>query len=210
MTTTNASVAAPDPAAPRRDVELLIGGMTCASCAARIEKRLNRITGVTATVNFATERAKVTYPDTVTTGELLAGVEATGYRARLPEPTGTHPDSAQPSKAAAESDGDVDPTRPLRQRLAVSAALAAPVVVMAMVPAAQFRNWQWASLTLAAPVVVWGAWPFHQAAWTNLRHRAATMDTLVRLVAVRPVRGRRRHGRHAYAFRAHHRADVGP
>jgi len=179
MTTTDAGVAAPEPAAPGRTVELLIEGMTCASCAARIEKRLNRMTGVTATVNFATERAKVTYPDTVTPGELLAGVEASGYRARLPEPNGAQPDSAARAKAAAEADGDVDPTRPLRQRLAVSAALAAPVVVMAMVPAAQFRNWQWASLMLAAPVVMWGAWPFHRAAWTNLRHRAATMDTLV-------------------------------
>jgi Cu+-exporting ATPase len=174
MTTTNNSVAASDPTAPRRSVELVIGGMTCASCAARIEKRLNRIDGVTATVNFATERAKVTYPDTVTPGELLAGVEATGYSARLPEPT-----APQPDHPTTESDDGVDSTRPLRQRLGVSAALSAPVVTMAMVPAAQFRNWQWASLMLAAPVVVWGAWPFHRAAWTNLSHRAATMDTLV-------------------------------
>jgi len=174
MTTTNRSVAASDPTAPRRSVELVIGGMTCASCAARIEKRLNRIDGVTATVNFATERAKVTYPDTVTPGELLAGVEATGYSARLPEPT-----APQPDHPTTESDDGVDSTRPLRQRLGVSAALSAPVVTMAMVPAAQFRNWQWASLMLAAPVVVWGAWPFHRAAWTNLSHRAATMDTLV-------------------------------
>ncbi|MBJ7607804.1 MAG: copper-translocating P-type ATPase [Candidatus Dormibacteraeota bacterium] len=157
------------------EVELVIGGMTCASCAARVEKRLNRLEGVAATVNFATEHAKITYPDTVTQEDLMAQVEAVGYTATLPDPP-----TEQGDNAASSPDGiDDDPSGPLRQRLLVSLALAVPVVVMAMIPGAQFRNWQWASLMLAAPVVVWGAWPFHRAAWANLRHRAATMDTLV-------------------------------
>ncbi|TFV87695.1 copper-translocating P-type ATPase [Blastococcus sp. CT_GayMR20] len=152
------------------DVELLIGGMTCASCAARVEKKLNRMDGVTATVNYATEKAKVSFPAGVTPDDLIATVEKTGYTASLP---------ALPS---AEDEAPVDdPTRSLRQRLLVSTALAVPVVAMAMVPALQFEYWQWLSLTLAAPVVVWGGAPFHRAAWTNLRHGAATMDTLVSL-----------------------------
>ena len=152
------------------EVELLIGGMTCASCAARVEKKLNRLDGVTATVNYATEKAKVSYADGVTTDDLIATVENTGYTARLPEPPRT--DEAEPVG---------DPVRSLRQRLLVSTALTVPVVAMAMVPALQFDFWQWLSLTLAAPVVVWGGAPFHRAAWTNLRHGAATMDTLVSL-----------------------------
>jgi len=167
-----------DPAA-HHTVELVIGGMTCASCAARIEKRLNRMDGVSATVNYATDRAKVTYADGVTTDELVAQVEATGYTARRPElPSTGAGESGDPDSESGDG-GEVDGTGPLRQRLIVSAALALPVIVMAMVPAAQFRNWQWASLMLAAPVVAWGAWPFHEAAWANLRHGAATMDTLV-------------------------------
>src|SRR4051794_18066748 len=148
--------------------ELLIGGMTCASCAARVEKKLNRLDGVTATVNYATEKARVTYADGVTPDDLIATVERTGYTAALPEPS--------PEPAAEE-----DPARPLLTRLLVSTALAVPVVAMAMIPALQFDYWQWLSLTLAAPVVVWGGLPFHRAAWTNLRHGAATMDTLVSL-----------------------------
>ncbi|MDX1875494.1 heavy metal translocating P-type ATPase [Mycolicibacterium sp. 120266] len=143
-----------------------VGGMTCASCAARIEKRLNRIDGVHATVNFATEQARVDFPDTVSPDELVAAVAATGYTATLPtpEPTATpEPD---------EADG-------WRQRVLVSAALSVPVVALSMIPVLQFVNWQWLAFTLASPVVVWGAWPFHRAAWTNLRHRAATMDTLI-------------------------------
>jgi Cu+-exporting ATPase len=151
------------------EVELLIGGMTCASCAARVEKKLNRMDGVTATVNYATEKAKVRYADGVTTDDLIATVEKTGYTAALPEPVRPEP-SAEP-----------DPARSLRTRLLVSTALTVPVVAMAMVPALQFDYWQWLSLTLAAPVVVWGGAPFHRAAWTNLRHGAATMDTLVSL-----------------------------
>ena len=153
-----------------RRVDLTIGGMTCASCAARVEKRLNRLDGVTATVNFATERASVSYPASVDEGDLVAQVEAAGYSARLPERTPSEP----PPGA-----GDDPETRSLRERLVASIALAVPVVVLAMVPSAQFRNWQWLSLMLAFPVVTWGAWPFHRATWTNLRHRAVTMDTLI-------------------------------
>ncbi|HUQ63289.1 MAG TPA: heavy metal translocating P-type ATPase [Acidimicrobiales bacterium] len=159
-----------------QSVELVIGGMTCASCAARIEKRLNRLDGVTATVNFATDRARVAYPDTVTPEELVAQVEATGYTATCPKPDSAEVD---PSSTGAHSHDAPDSARELFQRVVICAVLAIPVVVMSMVPAAQFRNWQWASLALAAPVVTWGAWPFHQAMWVNLRHGAASMDTLV-------------------------------
>ena len=154
---------------PDRQVELAISGMTCAACANRIERKLNKLDGVTATVNFATEKARVSYPGSMPPADLLSTVEAAGYAARLPEP---------PAAAAVDVVED-DPLGPLRQRLLVSVALALPVVVLAMVPALQFRFWQWLSLTLAAPVVVYGGWPFHVAAWRNLRHGAATMDTLV-------------------------------
>ncbi|MFI5736670.1 heavy metal translocating P-type ATPase [Kribbella sp. NPDC051587] len=149
-------------------VELVIGGMTCASCAMRVEKKLNRMDGVTATVNYATEKAKVTYGDGVTTDDLVATVEKTGYTAALPTPA-----------VAAGNEVEVDELRPLRERLIVSAVLAVPVIAFGMIPALQFNFWQWASLTLAFPVVTWAAWPFHKAAWTNLRHAAATMDTLI-------------------------------
>ncbi|MBH1934816.1 copper-translocating P-type ATPase [Streptomyces sp. AV19] len=161
------------PAGPATGVELAIGGMTCASCAARVEKKLNRMAGVSATVNFATEKAKVTYDADVTVADLIATVEKTGYTAREPAPP------TAPEPAAAEAAGGGDETDGLRQRLWMSFALSLPVVLMAMVPALQFDNWQWLSLTLAAPVVAWGAFPFHKAAWTNARHGAATMDTLV-------------------------------
>jgi P-type Cu+ transporter len=150
-------------------IELSIDGMTCASCANRIEKKLNKIDGVTATVNFATEKARVEYSADVTPDALLATVEEAGYQAHLPMSREAGDDEA----AAA------DPTDALRQRLSISAALTIPVIAMAMIPALQFTNWQWLSLTLAAPVVVWGAWPFHRAAWTNLRHGTTTMDTLI-------------------------------
>ncbi len=157
-------------------VELSINGMTCASCAARIEKRLNKIEGVTATVNYATEKARVAYADGVVAEDLVAAVEKAGYTARLPEPARpSGPHRSDVATAAAEP----DPARGLRQRLIISAVLSLPVIAMAMVPALQFTYWQWLSLTLAAPVVVWGAWPFHQAAWTNLRHGTSTMDTLI-------------------------------
>ena len=153
-------------------VSLDIEGMTCASCAARIEKRLNKLDGVTATVNYATEQAAVTYDDTVAAEDLIARVEEAGYTAHLPRLVD---DTAadDPVEAA------VDPVQALRTRLVVSALLTVPVLAMAMVPSLQFDNWQWLSLTLAAPVVVWGALPFHRATWVNLRHGAATMDTLI-------------------------------
>ncbi|MFF8626321.1 heavy metal translocating P-type ATPase [Streptomyces werraensis] len=154
------------------EVELLIGGMTCASCAARVEKKLNRMEGVTATVNYATEKARITYPPGVEVADLITTVVRTGYTAEEPAP---------PRRDDEEDTGSgTDPeTAALRTRLVVSALLALPVVLLAMVPPLQFDHWQWLSLTLAAPVVVWGAAPFHRAAWTNLRHGAATMDTLV-------------------------------
>ncbi|MFC5942944.1 heavy metal translocating P-type ATPase [Micromonospora harpali] len=166
----------PLPVAPNR-IELAIGGMTCASCAARIEKKLNRMNGVTATVNYATEKATVSYADDVTPDDLIATVTKTGYTAALPPPPSPSP-SPESATAAAEP---VDELRGLRTRLWVSVALAVPVVVLAMVPAWQFDYWQWLSLTLAAPVVVYGGLPFHRAALINLRHGAATMDTLVSL-----------------------------
>ncbi len=155
-------------------IELQIGGMTCASCANRIERKLNKLDGVVATVNYATEKAKVTIGEStpVDTAALVAAVESAGYTARLPQPDGSR---AEPGHEAA----DPDPVAPLKQRLTLSAILSVPVIAMAMVPAWQFTYWQWLSLTLAAPVVLWGAWPLHKAAWTNLRHGAATMDTLV-------------------------------
>jgi Cu+-exporting ATPase len=154
-------------------IELAIGGMTCASCAARIEKKLNRMDGVTATVNYATEKATVNVADpAVTAHDLIATVEKTGYTAELPPPTSAADDPADRIRPA-------DELRALRTRLWVSVALTIPVIALAMVPAWQFTFWQWASLTLAAPVVVYGGFPFHRAAVTNLRHGAATMDTLV-------------------------------
>jgi Cu+-exporting ATPase len=156
-------------------VELEIGGMTCASCAARIEKKLNRLDGVTATVNFATEKAAVTYPASMSTDELIATVEQTGYTARLPVPRQRTKDRGAPDASVSTA----DEVAVLRTRLGISLALTVPVVLMVMVPVLQFRNWQWLSAILAAPVVVYGGWRFHKAAWTNLRHGAATMDTLI-------------------------------
>ncbi|MGW5931631.1 heavy metal translocating P-type ATPase, partial [Streptomyces anulatus] len=224
------TAAAGFPAADASEAELMIGGMTCASCAARVEKKLNRMDGVTATVNYATEKARVTFGDGLKLGDLVATVEKTGYTARpvaqperkapggaAPPPAtapdtyayadeprrtdtsmdtatgpGTEPAAVGPTPGPAPESGadlavrDAEAEQEasigaLRQRLGVSAALAVPVVLLAMVPALQFDYWQWLSLTLAAPVVVWGGLPFHRAAWTNLRHGAATMDTLVSL-----------------------------
>ncbi|MFD4027473.1 heavy metal translocating P-type ATPase, partial [Streptomyces sp. NPDC058576] len=227
-----ASTAAVDsPAADASEAELMIGGMTCASCAARVEKKLNRMDGVTATVNYATEKARVTFGEGLKLGDLVATVEKTGYTARpvaQPERTGspgpaadttapapppaatpdtyTYADEARrtettgpgsdpftdpapeptlspgPGSAARDAEAEQEASlAALRQRLVACAVLAAPVVLLAMVPALQFDYWQWLSLTLAAPVVVWGGLPFHRAAWTNAKHGAATMDTLVSL-----------------------------
>ncbi|MEU1172896.1 heavy metal translocating P-type ATPase, partial [Streptomyces microflavus] len=240
------TAAAGTPAANATGAELMIGGMTCASCAARVEKKLNRMDGVTATVNYATEKARVTFAEGLELADLVATVEKTGYTARpiapperkpggdpggkpggdpggkpggdpggkpggdpggkptpeqgpapeqgpgqRPQPernpeyrqepeqaTGPDPTPTDVSAAAAEAEQAAS-LAALRQRLIVSAVLSVPVVLLAMVPALQFDNWQWLSLTLAAPVVVWGGLPFHRATWTNLRHGAATMDTLV-------------------------------
>ncbi|MGO4255407.1 heavy metal translocating P-type ATPase [Marmoricola sp. RAF53] len=150
--------------------ELELTGMTCASCANRIERKLNKLDGVTATVNFATEKARVEFPETLTAGDLIATVEQAGYGASLPVPP------EQAAAVAAPSEADL-----LRQRLLITAALSVPVVLLSMVPAWQFEYWQWLCFALASPVVVWGAWPFHRAAWTNLRHGTTTMDTLVSL-----------------------------
>ena len=187
-TPTPAAPVAPEaPATPTQSVELALTGMTCASCANRIERKLNKLDGVEASVNYATEKARVAFADDVTPDDLVATVEKTGYGASVitPEPV-SPPSSADADGAdsgarageAGESPADAH-VRELRQRLVVSAALTVPVVLMAMIPPLQFTNWQWLSLTLAAPVVVWGAWPFHRAAWTNLKHGATTMDTLV-------------------------------
>jgi Cu+-exporting ATPase len=160
------------------EVELTIGGMTCASCANRIERKLNKLDGVTATVNYATEKARVSAAAGIDPALLVAQVEAAGYTAELPRPPATTDDTDDTADTGDPAE-QVDSTRTLRNRLTVSAVLAVPVIALAMVPALQFTYWQWISLTLAAPVVVWGAWPFHRAAWANLRHGAATMDTLV-------------------------------
>ncbi|MYR94012.1 MULTISPECIES: heavy metal translocating P-type ATPase [unclassified Streptomyces] len=225
------TAAAETPAANASEAELMIGGMTCASCAARVEKKLNRMDGVTATVNYATEKARVTFAEGLELSDLVATVEKTGYTARpltrpKPEPAqeparGPAPER-EPERGPAPGPGPEQEQNPgpgpvhkpvrkpvrkpdrrpapeqeavqepdaaeaeqaaslatLRQRLIVSAVLSIPVVLLAMVPAFQFDNWQWLSLTLAAPVVIWGGLPFHRATWTNLRHGAATMDTLV-------------------------------
>jgi Cu+-exporting ATPase len=155
-------------ATDRREVTLAISGMSCASCAARVEKRLNQLDGVVATVNFATDQATVDFPAAVTPEDLVAAVEETGYTATLP--------AGEEQSASQE---ETDATTSWRLRLLISAALTVPVVLLSMVPALQFDYWQWLALGLATPVVLWGAWPFHRAALANLRHRAATMDTLV-------------------------------
>ncbi|MET7271637.1 heavy metal translocating P-type ATPase [Streptomyces flaveolus] len=176
MTTTADTPTATEP--DLAEVELLIGGMTCASCAARVEKKLNRMDGVSATVNYATEKARITYPATTPVADLVATVVKTGYTAEEPAPPPEPTAEDEPRQGTEDDDPELSA---LRLRLVVSAVLAAPVVLLAMVPALQFDNWQWLSLTLAAPVVVWGGLPFHRATWTNVRHGAATMDTLVSL-----------------------------
>ncbi len=168
-----------------RVLELQIGGMTCTSCAARVEKKLNRLPDVTAEVNYATERATVTVPADVEADELISVIKATGYSAATIEPevptlgSDEGLDGSLGDQPADPADPHAEELANLRQRLVISTLLTIPVVLMAMIPAFQFTYWQWASLTLAAPVAVWGAWPFHRAAWLNARHGAATMDTLI-------------------------------
>ncbi len=163
-------------AAGLAELELAIGGMTCASCANRVERKLNKLDGVTATVNYATEKAKVTFGDEVEPATLVDAVEQVGYTATLPRPT-------QSGETSGE-DGEDASVRELRTRVTIAALLSAPVVVLAMVPPWQFTNWQWLSLTLASPVVVWAGHPFHRATWTNLKHGTATMDTLISMGTV--------------------------
>jgi len=158
-------------------MNLRVGGMTCASCAARVERTLNRIPGVHAEVNFATEAARVEATAGTTDADIVHAIEGAGYTAEFPSDdtadgafTGDVPEQsheASPELAA------------LRRRLIASAALALPVIALSMIPVLQFRDWQWVALALATPVATWGAWPFHRAAWRNLRHRAVSMDTLV-------------------------------
>ena len=182
------SVSSAQPVAPSAIVELEISGMTCASCAMRIEKKLNKLDGVSATVNYATEKATITAPGDLDPQNLIAEIEKTGYSAVLPAP----PKSARRSststgtKTSTSTKTAEDPTTPadreltsLRRRLIASVVLSVPVIAMAMIPALQFDYWQWVSLALATPVIIWAAWPFHKAAWVNLRHGAATMDTLI-------------------------------
>ena len=152
------------------EVDLDIGGMTCTSCAMSIEKKLNKLPGVVATVNCATEKAHVVLPQGISVERAIETIADTGYTASMRE--------VDAVSAAADDDGEL---RSLRQRLIISAILTIPVVLMAMVPALQFDYWQWISLVLATPVVFWGAWPFHRATWANLRHGAVTMDTLISL-----------------------------
>ena len=148
-------------------LDLPIEGMTCASCAVRVEKKLNKLEGVSAAVNYATERASVEFDaGTVSPDQLVAAVESAGYKAALP----TDDVAEEPRQ---------DPAAALRFRLLVSAALTLPVLALAMIPPLQFDGWQWLSLQLATPVVLWGGWPFHRAALVNARHGAATMDTLI-------------------------------
>ncbi|HST66960.1 MAG TPA: heavy metal translocating P-type ATPase [Mycobacteriales bacterium] len=149
------------PSRADRELELAIGGMTCASCANRVERKLNKLDGVTASVNYATEKARVSFPASVREDDLVATVEAAGYTARVPEPDAP------------------DESRTLRLRLIVAVVLAVPVVALSMIPALQFDGWQWVSLVLTTPIVAWAGLPFHRASWANLRHRAATMDTLI-------------------------------
>lgn len=159
----------------RTDLVLEVGGMTCASCSNRVERKLNKIPGVNASVNFATEKALVSVPPGMDVATLVSAVESAGYTAVEPAPV-----NGAATDESGERDRDEDPeTASLRQRLIISAILATPVVVLSMIPAIQFTHWQWLALTLTAPVAVWGAWPFHRAAWVNVRHGGTTMDTLV-------------------------------
>ena len=170
-TTTTTTTTTTSPAT--NTIALAIGGMTCASCAARIGKRLNKIDGVEAGVNYATEQATITFTDDTSVDQLIGEIEAIGYTAALP----TADNAAEGSRPADDTEDNA--ARALRTRLIGSALLTVPVLALSMITALQFNNWQWLTFALAWPVVLWGAWPFHRAAWMNLRHGAATMDTLI-------------------------------
>jgi Cu+-exporting ATPase len=179
MTTITTTTAPSSTTAGSTTVELRLGGMTCASCAARIEKRLNKLDRVEAVVNYATETATVTAAD-VPADVMIGAVESIGYTAALVSPTQTTGDASAPAAAYERDEHDVR-MRSLRDRLIICIAFTIPVLALSMIPRLQFDSWQWLCFTLAAPVVTWGGWPFHKAAWTNLRHAAATMDTLISL-----------------------------
>ncbi|WP_055615323.1 heavy metal translocating P-type ATPase [Streptomyces phaeochromogenes] len=164
-----------EPVAVVMTTDLTVGGMTCAACVNRVEKKLAKLVGVTATVNLATGRARVSHPAHVPPEELVATVEKAGYTATLPAP---------PEQPEGGDEPESVDTRRERERLTVTALLAVPVLVLSMVPAWQFRNWQWLCFVLAAPVAVWSSWPFHVRALRGLRHSTATMDTLVSLGVV--------------------------
>ncbi|MFI8942402.1 heavy metal translocating P-type ATPase [Streptomyces syringium] len=174
--------AGPAPAACET-TELIVGGMTCAACVGRVEKKLGRLEGVSASVNLATGKARVSHPTAVTPAELVAVVEGLGFTARLPQPPA--PREGTPAGSEPERDPEADASdraeASARNRLLITALLSVPVLVLSMAPALQFRNWQWLCFALATPVAVWGAWPFHDKALRGLRHAAATMDTLVSL-----------------------------
>ncbi|MGW0944815.1 heavy metal translocating P-type ATPase [Streptomyces sp. NPDC002623] len=165
-----------DPVGTMLITDLTVGGMTCGACVTRVEKKLGRLDGVTATVNLATGSARVSHPADISRDELVATVEKAGYTAALPRP----PEKREPADDD-DGGGESEVARQQRHRLVVTALLAVPVLVLSMAPVLQFRNWQWLCFVLAAPVAVWGAWPFHQRAVRGLRHSAATMDTLVSL-----------------------------
>lgn len=169
--------------APGVDLQLELTGMTCASCANRIERSLNKVEGIQATVNYATEKATVRAVEggpldgaPLDVDALIAAVEKAGYGAAIVAPPSASTDAVTGPDAAPQP---ADELAPLRQRLIISAALTLPVLVLSMIPALQFTNWQWLALTLASPVAVWGAWPFHRAALRGARHLTATMDTLI-------------------------------
>jgi Cu+-exporting ATPase len=161
-------------------VDLDVLGMTCSSCANRIERKLNKVEGVTATVNYATEQAHVVFAPTISLDDVMKTISDAGYQAlppEVPQGSGAAP-LGEDDRSQAEMAGDAE-VEDLRRRFWFSFALALPVVLISMIPALQFSNWQWLCFALASPVVFWGAWPFHRAALKNLRHGAATMDTLV-------------------------------
>ncbi|MEU0194300.1 heavy metal translocating P-type ATPase [Streptomyces afghaniensis] len=167
-----------EPAPALVTTDLTVGGMTCAACVRRVEKKLAKLDGVTVTVNLATGRARVSHPAEILPEELVATVEKAGYTAALPEPV------EKRQRKDDQDDGETEDARQERDRLLITALLAVPVLVLSMVPAWQFRNWQWFCFVLAAPVAVWGSWPFHVRAARGLRHSTATMDTLVSLGVV--------------------------
>jgi Cu+-exporting ATPase len=174
-------------------VDLELTGMTCAACAMRIEKKLNKLDGVTATVNYATERVAITFDPTLAdTARMITTVESIGYGAAVPSPVG---DDADDRGLARITD--------LRRRLVVAVAAGVPVLVLSMVPALQFRGWQWVALALATPVAAWSAYPFHHAAWSNLGQAEASMDTLVSVGVIAA------YGWSLYALIATHAGDLG-